>query len=65
MNDDPIEQLIETHQLSDHDAREVRAFQDFLRAYGPPGQVTLVDHWMLSYMHGGPTPPRRWEGDDS
>lgn len=67
---DPIEELIESADLSDSDSREIRAFSDFLgrmSSQPPINSLSIIalNHWDYAYATGGPTPPRRWEGDDS
>lgn len=57
--------------LTPADRAEILAFQRFLermprpRVPGEPATVLAVDHWDYDYIMGGPTPPLRWEGDDS
>lgn len=67
---DPIEDIIAAQGplLTDADRREIRAFAEFLRKVTAPivpSVMIAMDHWDYAYAMGGPTPPLRWEGDDS
>lgn len=65
-----LNKLLKSKGIEGETAAEVRAFSQFLTRLASqplPGSrhVIALDHWDYDYAMGGPTPPLRWEGDDS